>query len=282
MDVLQYADGSHFVRVQVRLIGNSKELVDIFTKRHGVITMKKFLLAALLTTLPHLSHAQVEDGIYVVPEIDSYGVILTNNKVIRGYLFNLSGSWREINGSRVGDAIEFANVMDNEIEAGRITSDVLGATIESIYCNPFPLDGGGCEDDRGPLRALPILKATGSLKAIYQTQYGANLVVFESDGIAVILSFEYGDSTSRDDQEWIGAYTANISDDLAIFNIEAVVESEDSDGEVEISFEAKISDRINPQAEFINFQCEVTEKDTLNDDCEKIEKNYFSKLIRIF
>jgi hypothetical protein len=194
----------------------------------------------------------------------------------------LSGSWREVNGSRIGDVIEFANVMDNKIEASRITRDVLGATVAPIYFNPFPLDGDGCQDVSGPLRALPVLKATGSLKAIYQTQYGANLVVFESDGIAVILSFEYGDSTSSDDQEWIGAYTASISDDLAIFNIEAVVESEESDGEVEITFEAQISDRINPQAEFRNFQCKVTEKDTLNDDCEKIEKNYFSKLLRTF
>ena len=55
------------------------------------------------------------------------------------------------------------------------------------------------------------------------------------------------------DKTWIGAYTASISDDLAIFNIEAVVESDDSDGEVILSFEAQISDRINPQAEFRNF-----------------------------
>jgi hypothetical protein len=244
--------------------------------------MKKFLLATLLTTLPHLSSAQVEDGIYVIPELDAYSVILTNNNVVRGYLFSLRGFWSEIRGSRIGDVIELVEVTDSDIAAIKVTGGVLGATIESVYCNPFPLDGGGCEDDSGPFRALPVLKATGALKAIYQTQYGANLVVFESDGIAVILSFEYGDSTSRDDQEWIGAYTANISDDLAIFNIEAVVESEDSDGEVEISFEAQISDRINPQAEFRNFQCEVTEKDTLNDDCEKIQKNYFSKLIRTF
>jgi hypothetical protein len=264
------------------LIGNSKEIEDISTKRHGVIIMKKFLLAVLLTALPHLSHAQVEDGIYVIPELDAYSVILTNNNVVRGYLFSLRGFWSEIRGSRIDDVIELAEVTNKDISSIKVTGGVLGATIESIYCNPFPLDDGGCKDDAGPFRALPILKASGSLKAIYQTQYGTDLVVFESDGIAVILSFEYGDSTSRDDQERIGAYTANISDELAIFNIEAVVESEDSGGEVEISFEVKISDRINPQAEFINFQCGVTEKDTLNDDCEKIEKIYFSKLIRIF
>jgi len=244
--------------------------------------MKKFLLAALLTALPYISYAQVEDGIYVIPELNAYTVILTNNNVVRGYLFSLSGFWSEVRGSRIGDVIELAEVTEFDIAAVKISAGVLGATIESIYCNPFPPDGGGCEDDPGPFRALAVLKATGSLKAIYQTQYGADLVIFESDGIAVILSFEGGNQKAATDNQWLGAYTANISDDLAIFNIEAVVESEESDGEVEISFEAQISDRLNPQAEFRNFQCEVTEKDTLNDDCDKIEKNYFSKLIRTF
>ena len=50
--------------------------------------MKKFLLAALLTALPFVSYAQVEDGIYVIPELNAYTVILTNNNVVRGYLFS--------------------------------------------------------------------------------------------------------------------------------------------------------------------------------------------------
>ena len=244
--------------------------------------MKKFLLAALLTALPYISYAQVEDGIYVIPELNAYTVILTNNNVVRGYLFSLSGFWSEVGGSRIGDVIELAEVTEFDIAAVKISGGVLGATIEAIYCNPFPTDGDGCEDDPGPFRALPVLKATGSLKAIYQTQYGADLVIFESDGIAVILSFEGGNQKAATDNQWLGAYTASISDDLAIFNIEAVVESEDTEEEVKISFEAQISDRLNPQAEFKNFQCEVIEKNTLNDDCDKIEKNYFSKLIRTF
>lgn len=244
--------------------------------------MKKLILATLLTVLCHVSNAQVEDGIYVIPEINAYSVILTNNNVVRGYIFGLSGIWSELQGSRIDDVIEIVEVTESEIAATKITGGVLGATIETMYCNPLPLDGGGCEDDRGTLRAMPVLKATGSLKAIYQTQYGANLVIFESDGIAVILVFEGGNQKAATDNKWIGAYTASISDDLAIFNIQAIVESEESVGEVEIRFEAQISDRINPQTEFRNFQCKVTEKDTLNDDCDKIEKSYFSKLIRKF
>ena len=46
------------------------------------------------------------------------------------------------------------------------------------------------------------------------------------------------------------------SDDLAIFDIEAVVESDASENEVLLSFEDRVSDRLNPQAEFENVTCE--------------------------
>ena len=95
--------------------------------------MKRYLLAALLTTLPHLSHAQVEDGIYVIPELDAYSVILTNNNVVRGYVFSLTGFWSEIRGSRIDDVIELAEVTEYDISAIKVTGGVLGATIESIY-----------------------------------------------------------------------------------------------------------------------------------------------------
>lgn len=150
--------------------------------------MKRFLLSALLVLSVQSVHAQLDDGIYVIPEFDSYAVVLSNRVIVHGYL-----------------------------------------------------------------------------------------VLFESDGIAVIVSFEMGNTTA--DRIWIGAYTASISEDLAIFNIEAVVESDDSDGEVMLSFDAQISDRGNPQAEFRNFMCEVTENDTQGETCERIKSTYFSKLI---
>ena len=78
------------------MIDSLSELVVISASKQGIKIMKKFLLAALLTTLPHISSAQVEDGIYVIPELDAYSVILTNNNVVRGYLFSLRGFWSEI------------------------------------------------------------------------------------------------------------------------------------------------------------------------------------------
>ena len=245
--------------------------------------MKKFLLAALLAILPHLSNAQVEDGIYVLPEINAYSVVLSNNNLVRGYLFNISGYWSSFSGSRTGDVVEIVEVSESDVEARRISGGGLGAKIEHIFCNAFPLDGEGCQNGTDTRTALPVLRATSALKAIYKTQYGADIVIFDSGGIAVILFFEGGNQTGATDQSWIGAYTASIGDDLAIFDFETVVESYDSEEDkVNIRFELQISDLENPQAEFRNFQCEVTEKDTLNDDCDKIEKSYFSKLIRIF
>ena len=245
-------------------------------------SMKKFILAVLLAALPHLSNAQVEDGIYVIPEINAYSVVLTNNNVVRGYLFSVSGYWSRFSGSKTGDVVEIVEVSESDVEARRITGGGLGAKIEHIFCNPFPLDDEGCQNSTDTRSALPVLRATSALKAIYKTQYGADLVIFDSGGIAVILFFESGNQTAATDQSWIGAYTASIGDDLAIFDFETVVESDESDGGVEVRFELQISDLENPQAVITNFQCEIIEKDTENENCGEIEKNYFSKLIRTF
>jgi len=243
--------------------------------------MKKIVLAALMTFYAQFAHAELADGIYVIPEVDAYAVVLSNGDIVQGYIFSLDGNWTTINGNRVGDTIEFVDISKNDIAGFKVSGGPLGVTVEQLYCNPWPYnDPDGCKWRLKSFRAFPVLKANGTLKAIYQTQYGADLVLFESDGIAVIVSFEMGNTTA--DKTWIGAYTASISDDLAIFNIEAVVESDDSDGEVILSFEAQISDRINPQAEFRNFTCEVTKNDTQGEPCEMIQSKYFSKLIRKF
>ena len=72
------------------------------------------------------------------------------------------------------------------------------------------------------------------------------------------------------------------SDDLAIFDIEAVVESDASEDEVLLSFEARVSDRLNPQAEFENVTCEIVGSDSSAEVCSQIKETYFSKLIRKF
>ena len=243
--------------------------------------MKKIILATLITFSCRFTHAQVDDGIYVIPELDAYAVVLTNSDVVQGYVFSLDGNWTTINGSRVGDTIEFVEISKHDIAGLKVSGGPLGATVEQLYCTPWPdNDPEGCKERQKSFRAFPVLKANGTLKAIYQTQYGADVALFESDGIAIIVSFEMGNTTA--DRTWIGAYTASISENLAIFNIEAVVESDDSDGEVILSFELQISDRLNPQAEFSNFSCEITENDTQGDTCERIKSTYFSKLIRKF
>jgi len=47
------------------------DVIGITLPKQGVTKMKKLLLTALLTALPHISNAQVEDGIYVIPEFNA-------------------------------------------------------------------------------------------------------------------------------------------------------------------------------------------------------------------
>ena len=245
--------------------------------------MKKTLLAALIALATTVSQAQVGDGIYVLPESNAYALKLSYGDLVRFYAFSLGGNWTVMEGSDTGSTIEVAERTTNDFAGAEISGSILGGQISSLYCNPYPDDTGYvCEEGPENPKLLPVLKATGSLKAIYQTQWGADLVIFESDGIGVVVIFEHGENTS--DRSWIGAYTATISDDLTILNIETVVESDTSDGEYNLGFQLQIRDRVNPQAEFVTFTCSVTGGDSSGviETCDTIEEKYFSKLIRKF
>ena len=245
--------------------------------------MKNLLLVLLLSTTVQLSQAQVADGIYVIPEFDAYSAVISNGDVVKGYFFTVDdGKSTVVAGSRVGDTIEYVEDTDGQTVAARVVGGPLGVTVEDIFCiADNEEDSEGCSDrPKKPFRALPVLKANGSLKSIYRTQWGADMLLFDSDGIAVILIFENGDD---DDRAWIGAYTASISDDLAIFNLETVVETGlDEEDDVVVTFELQLSDVINPQASFENITCEVAQTDDQDATCNRLVETYFSSIIRIF
>jgi len=255
---------------------------------HTLVTrlMKNLFLVLLLSTTVQLSHAQVADGIYVVPGANVYSAVISNGDIIKGYLFSLEdGRWETISGSRIGDTVEFVSNRDTDTAAAKVVGGPLGVTTEYIYCTPdrngLVENSEGCKyRSTTPIKSLPVIKANGALKAIYTTQWGADMLLFDSDGIAVILIFENGD----DDRAWIGAYTASISDDLAIFNLETVVEtdSEDDEDDVLLSFELQLSDLINPQASFANVTCEEINSDDQGLTCDQLAEVYLSKLVRVF
>jgi hypothetical protein len=253
--------------------------------------LKKFLLPLILSCIFQTSHARVDDGIYVIPDINAYALILSQGNLAKFYIFWLDGRWTTGDGSRVGDVIKLAQVTDKDVAAVEMAPGPLGATIEQLYCNPYP-EGStqGCDDDPdGRQAAIPVLKANGMLKAIYQTQWGADVVVFENDEIGVLLLFEYGSSTS--DPAWLGAYTAAIDKDLQISDLEVVVESDASDDErkwfgglpsVTTRFTVQIDNSIDQQASFTNFSCKIEGNESAADLCEQMKEKYFSTLIRKF
>jgi hypothetical protein len=120
---------------------------------------------------------------------------------------------------------------------------------------------------------MSALMATSSLKAIYKLQWGAEMVVFESNGIGVLLLFEK--EAGDDPYSAIGAYTMTISDELRLSNLDVVVESdtEDSTGLV---FDLVITDLDNPQISFDNVTCTIADTET----CEFLKSTYFSTVIR--
>ena len=100
--------------------------------------MKKIVLAALMTFYAQFAHAELADGIYVIPEVDAYAVVLSNGDIVRGYIFSLDGNWTTINGNRVGDTIEFVEISKHDIAGLKVSGGPLGVTVEQLYCNPWP------------------------------------------------------------------------------------------------------------------------------------------------
>ena len=120
---------------------------------------------------------------------------------------------------------------------------------------------------------MSALLATGSLKAVYKLQWGGEMVIYEHNGIAVVLLFEKGEGD--DPYSHIGAYTMAISDDLRLSNLEVVVES-DTEDETGLMFDLVITDSENPQISFDNITCSIADTET----CDFFRRIYLSQVIR--
>ena len=245
--------------------------------------MFRFINIIGLTTffLSNLSSADVDDGIYVLPDTNQYLTILTNNNIVSTYIFKLDGTdsiWASARGSRVQDRIEISSA-NGTVSGFSISASALGVSMSQIYCNKYPIVDEECSQPDS-VSGFPVLKANGNLKAAYRTQYGAEWVVFESDGTGVLLMFEYGEDLS--DKTWIGAYTGTITDDLVFTNIETAAESIPSeDNDFTLEFTTQFSDLENPQAE-INFSCVDNRANPDERGCDYLQEKFFKKLIRIF
>ena len=237
--------------------------------------MKKLFVFLAISFMASKSFAQVSDGIYSLPSIPGwYAVHISNGNLRRFYTFSVTGDWYKYEGSQAGNKSVLA-LTGTEINEGiELTQSSVGFISRTNYCLPGENEACAGLDLSEEITGMSALMATSSLKAIYKLQWGAEMVVFESNGIAVVLLFE---KEAGDDPypPQIGAYTMAISDELRLSNLDVVVESdtEDSTGLV---FDLVITDLDNPQISFDNVTCTIADTET----CEFLKSTYFSTVIR--
>ena len=111
----------------------------------------------------------------------------------------------------------------------------------------------------------------------YPRGWGAEYVIFELSGIAVLLDFEAG---GPDDSSYIAASTAQIGTDFTIFNIDTIVESEGpSESDPKPTFKLKIENLETLQASYQDVECLSPGE---FESCDAVVDRFFSKLTRIF
>ena len=236
--------------------------------------MKKLLVFLAVSFMASKSFAQVSDGVYSLPSIPGwYAVHISNGDLRRFYTFSVTGDWYKYEGSQSGNKSVLA-ITGTEINEGiELTQSPVGFVSKTTYC--LPADHEACieTDLSEELTGMSALLATGSLKAVYKLQWGGELVLYEYNGIAVVLLFEK--EAGDDPYSHIGAYTMTISEELRLSNLDIVVESdtEDSTGLV---FDLVITDLENPQISFDNITCTIADTET----CDFLKKTYFTQVIR--
>ena len=236
--------------------------------------MKKLLVFLAVSFMASKSFAQVSDGIYSLPSMPGwYAVHISNGDLRRFYTFSVTGDWFKYEGSQSGNKSVLA-ITGTEINEGiELTQSPVGFVSKTSYC--LPADHEACieTDLSEELTGMSALLSTGSLKAIYKVQFSAEMVVFESNGIAVVLIFEK--EAGDNPYSHIGAYTMTISDELRLSNLDLVVTSdtEESSG---LTFDLVITDMENPQISFDNITCTIADTET----CDFLKKTYFTQVIR--
>jgi hypothetical protein len=236
--------------------------------------MKKLLVFLAVSFMASKSFAQVSDGVYSLPSIPGwYAVHISNGDLRRFYTFSVTGDWYKYEGSQSGNKSVLA-ITGTEINEGiELTQSPVGFVSKTTYC--LPADHEACieTDLSEELTGMSALLATGSLKAVYKLQWGGELVLYESNGIAVVLLFEK--EAGDDPYSHIGAYTMTISEELRLSNLDIVVES-DTEYSTGLVFDLVITDLENPQISFDNITCTIADTET----CDFLKKTYFTQVIR--
>ena len=241
-----------------------------------IIKMKKILgIICVSLCFINTSQAQINDGLYLIPSTGFYAAILTNGDLVRIYAFSINGFFEKYEGSKIGEKYSYTSLSREGTTGGEMQSTGLGFSLKDLYCLSYD-DDEYCEG-LGEYDAISVLEANGPLKAIYRTQWGAEYVIFESNGIAILLDFEAGGPYNS---SYIGASTAQIGPDFTIFNIDTVVESEGpSESDPLLNFKIKLENLETLQASYQDVECLSPGK---FESCDALVDRFFSRLTRIF
>ena len=236
----------------------------------------RFLILSAALIMSVDVYSQVRDSIYSMPSLPGfYAAHLSKGDMRRLYLFSTEGEWYRYEGSQVNDSTEVA-ITNTEINEGLVISNSsTGFDALTSYCTPSNHEGCADLDLTEITTGVDALLSTGQLKAIFKTQWGAELIAFDADGVAVLLVFEK--EIGDDPYTATAAYTGVLGEDFSMTDIKPVMQSDPSDS-AGIRFDLKISDLENPQAEFRNVTCANVDEET----CQNFIDNYFSHVTRIF
>lgn len=240
-------------------------------------------IVSILLLSPTQLFAQPKDGLYVIPSANLYSMLISNGYLAKVYAFYLDGIWETGDGSIREGIIENSFIYEEGYEELAIEENPLGATIETRNCGTFfgHDEDELCDDIPPSVQALEVLEATSEIKAVYRTQWGSDFVIFESNGVGIMLDFEY--STVRANGfKAVFAATSTIDSGMSFKNPQVVVDSDNSVVSRNVTFDwsIEIEDLNSLQANFKNVSCKDKEGVVL--DCEEDIEKYFSKLIRIF
>ena len=243
-----------------------------------IIKMKKILgIVCVSLCFINTAQAQINDGLYLIPSTGFYAAILTNGDLVRTYAFIINGYFEKSEGSKIGEKYSLTSLSREGTYGSEMTNTGLGFSLKDLYCNSASDDDEYC-GGLGEFEAISVLEASGALKAIYRTQWGAEYVIFESNGIAVLLDFDA--VGGADDSSYIAASTAQIGPDFTIFNIDTVVESEGPrESDPELTFKLKIENLETLQASYQDVECLSPGK---FESCDGLVNRFFSRLTRIF
>ena len=150
-------------------------------------------IVSILLLSPTQLFAQPKDGLYVIPSADLYSVLISKGYFAKVYIFYLDGGWETGDGSIREGIIENSFIYEEGYEELAIEENPLGATIETRNCGTFfgHDEDELCDDIPPFVQALEVLEATSEIKAVYRTQWGSDFVIFESNGVGIMLDFEY-------------------------------------------------------------------------------------------